>query len=286
MSRELSSAAENGVGIGRRRARRADHAAARPRRLPAGATAADIAAAFAYAGARGIRVVNASLEPRGSSIAVRTAIRDLPRHPVRRRRGQRGRGRRPRDPRYPCALDEPNVLCVGASDAARSPCAAVSNYGATQRRPLRARRRHPVDLARGSASSTSTTAPSTATDLDGPPASPHARASAALVASRQPGWSAAQIKAALLAGADPRARARGPRADRRPAQRRRGRSGSPRRTPAPSPAGRSPGPRARRHGRRPGRRPPRVSRSALAATPRDLPAHAGAAARAATLSFR
>ena len=47
---------------------------------------------------------------------------------------------------YPCALPQANILCV-ARPRPRRPARDFSNYGATTRRPLRAGRRHRLDLA-------------------------------------------------------------------------------------------------------------------------------------------
>ena len=103
-----------------------------------GGNSADVAAAFAYAGDRGVRVVNASLGSPYPSLAERRAIHD---HPgtlfvvAAGNGGPDGVGDDNDDDtrEYPCAHDEPNLICVGATDVER-----------------RARRRSPTTAPRAS----------------------------------------------------------------------------------------------------------------------------------------
>jgi thermitase len=182
-------AAENGLGV----EGVAPEAQAMPLRVldqDGGGYTADIATAFSYAGARGIRVVNASLSG-GSSIAVRTAIHSFPNTLFIVAAGNDGKDVDDK-PQYPCALDDANVLCVGATDGADQPWGR-SNYGQVA-----------VDLFAPGADILSTWPGGRYVRESGTSmAAAFTSGVAALVASRQPGWSAAQIKAALLAGTDP-----------------------------------------------------------------------------------
>src|SRR6202008_388723 len=100
----------------------------RDRRRPAG-----VAAAFAYPGDPGVPVVNASLGSSSPSQAERRAIRE---HPntlyvvAAGNGGPDGIGDDNDDDtrEYPCAHDEPNLVCVGATDA-NDARAGFSNYG-------------------------------------------------------------------------------------------------------------------------------------------------------------
>jgi subtilisin family serine protease len=174
-----------------------------------GGNSADVAEAFAYAGERGVRVVNASLGSPYPSLAERRAIRE---HPgtlfvvAAGNGGPDGIGDDVDDDtrEYPCAHDEPNLICVGATDATDAR-AAFSNYGTSS-----------VDLYAPGQDIVSDWVRGHQTVLnehfgagDGfeimqgtSMASPHVAGAAALAAALQPGWSATQIKAALLDGAD------------------------------------------------------------------------------------
>jgi thermitase len=174
-----------------------------------GGNSADVAAAFAYAGDRGVRVVNASLGAAYPSLAERRAIHE---HPgtlyvvAAGNGGADGIGDDNDDAtrEYPCAHDEPNLICVGATNSTDAR-AAFSNYGATS-----------VDLFAPGQDIVSSWARGPATVLNQhfgtgagfeimqgtSMASPHAAGAAALVAAVRPRWSAVDIKAALLAGVD------------------------------------------------------------------------------------
>jgi subtilisin family serine protease len=164
----------------------------------------DTAAAFAWAGDHGVRVVNASLGSSSPSDAEEQAIRE---HPGTLYVVSAGNDGVDVDatPSYPCTYDLPNVLCVGATTAKDRP-AGFSNFGAAG-----------VDLFAPGASIVSSFlrgAPSALDDyyetgdgyeaMDGTSmASPHVAGAAALVAAAHPGWTAAQIRAALVDNVDP-----------------------------------------------------------------------------------
>ena len=137
------AAGENGVGV----VGVAPDATVMPLRVlndfRRAATPADVAAAFAYAAEHGVRVVNASLGSRYPSQAERARDPRAPRHALRRR----GRQRRPdgigddnddATREYPCAYEEPNVVCVGATDASDA-AHGVLQLRRHERRPVRAR---------------------------------------------------------------------------------------------------------------------------------------------------
>ncbi|HWH14910.1 MAG TPA: S8 family serine peptidase [Miltoncostaeaceae bacterium] len=91
-------------------------------------TSAQVAQAFAAAGARRLRVVNASLGGPGLSLAVRDAIAQSPGTLFVVAAGNDGADV-DATPTYPCALDLPNVLCVASLDAADR-LSSSSNHGA------------------------------------------------------------------------------------------------------------------------------------------------------------
>jgi thermitase len=174
-----------------------------------GGGSADVAAAFAYAGDRGVRVVNASLGSSYPSLVERRAIHEHPGTLYVVAAGNGGSDGAGDDNdgatrEYPCAHDEPNLVCVGATDSSDAR-AAFSNYGATT-----------VDLFAPGQDIVSSWARGHATVLnryfgtgDGyeimqgtSMASPHVAGAAALAAAVQPGWSGVQLKAALMDGAD------------------------------------------------------------------------------------
>jgi subtilisin family serine protease len=165
---------------------------------------ADVAAAFAFAGARGVRVVNASLGSTSPSQVERTAIRAYPGTLFVVAAGNRGADNDGAAREYPCTYDEPNVLCIGATDS-RDARASFSNYGAAS-----------VDLFAPGTITVSTYPRGMATMLDRyfatgdgyeimegtSMAAPHAAGAAALAAALRPDWGPGQIKAALMDGAD------------------------------------------------------------------------------------
>jgi thermitase len=202
------AAGENGAGV----VGVAPQALVMPLRVldaAGGGNSADVAAAFAYAGDRGVRIVNASLGASYPSLVERRAIHDHPGTLYVVAAGNGGPDGIGDDNdgatrEYPCAHDEPNLVCVGATDSDDAR-AAFSNYGATT-----------VDLFAPGQDIVSSWALGRPTVLnqsfgtgDGyevmqgtSMASPHAAGAAALAAALQPGWSGVQLKSALLDGAD------------------------------------------------------------------------------------
>ena len=163
----------------------------------------DVAAAFDWAGDQGIRIVNASLGSAGITPAERQAIRD---HPGTLYVVAAGNDGEDVDvtPHYPCAYTEANVLCVGATDS-DDDLASFSNYGRTA-----------VDLFAPGADIVSAYPAGFNSYLDyyfgtgdgfeimngTSMAAPHVAGAAALVAAHHPEFTASQIKAALMDGAD------------------------------------------------------------------------------------
>ena len=196
-------AAENGAGV----VGVAPEADVIPLRvLDAGGSgwSSDVAAAFDWAGDRGVRVVNASLGSDGITTAERLAIRDHPETLYVVAAGNDGENV-DITPHYPCAYSEANVLCVGATDS-DDELASFSNYGANA-----------VDLFAPGVDVASTYPVGFDSDLDyyfgtgdeyevmsgTSMATPHVAGAAALVAAQHPEFTAAQIKAALMDSADP-----------------------------------------------------------------------------------
>jgi thermitase len=164
-------------------------------------TEADVAAAFDLAGDLKIPIVNASIESRAS----RTVEAAIAQHPgtlyvvAAGNGGADGTGDDvDATPTFPCALPEPNVVCVGATDATDAR-AAFSNFGAAS-----------VDLfapgvnIRSTFTSSAGCAPCYALADGTSMATPHVSGTLALMRARNPALGSAALKAELLANVDPR----------------------------------------------------------------------------------
>jgi thermitase len=152
----------------------------------------DVVAAYAYAGARHVGVVNASLGGDTTSSAESEAFTS---HPQTLYVVAAGNDGRDNDviPTYPCASGAANVICVGATDNMDRP-AVFSNYGRTT-----------VDLfAPGVSVVSAWRAPEfgwwyeDGTSM----AAPHVAGTLALMRAAAPALDAAQLKQALLESVD------------------------------------------------------------------------------------
>ena len=85
---------------------------------------AAIADAFEYAAVNGARIVNASLSSETEKLSQKEAIARHPDVLYVIAAGNQNTGK----PRYPCNIDLPNILCVGATDLSDAR-ASFSNYG-------------------------------------------------------------------------------------------------------------------------------------------------------------
>jgi subtilisin family serine protease len=169
----------------------------------------DVAEAFDYAGRLGVRVVNASL---GSTVtnpgpnthrATRDAVRAHPQTLYVVAAGNGGEDSIGDDndgpvTTYPCAIDEPNIVCVGATDNRDRP-ASFSNYGATSVDLHAPGVRIPSAVPSGTDCTWNCYEAWNGTSM----ATPHVAGTAALMLSARPGMSSAAVKQLLLATVDP-----------------------------------------------------------------------------------
>jgi subtilisin family serine protease len=186
----LAAAADNGIGI----AGVAPGAKVLPvRALDSRGSGFDstIAEAFDYAGDMGARIVNASLGGAGTS---KTLTDAMARHPNTLYVVAAGNNNVDTDqkPYAPCTSPAANVVCVGASNN-RDERAWFSNYGRTT-----------VDLFAPGVQILSLWAGGGYMSLEGTSmAAPHVAGEAALALAADPTVSTAQLKADLIASADP-----------------------------------------------------------------------------------
>ena len=152
----------------------------------------DLADAFDFAGDQGVRVVNASLGGAGYVPVIDDVISQ---HPNTLYVVSAGNDNANLDTStyYPCEAVESNVVCVGASDN-RDTRASFSNYSPTG-----------VDVFAPGVSIASTTGGSYYYYDGTSMAAPHVSAEAALLLQRDPSLTAAQLKAAIVDSADPKA---------------------------------------------------------------------------------
>ena len=146
----------------------------------------DLVDAFDYAGDRHVPIVNASLGGSGYPQALADAISS---HPNTLYVTAAGNSDEDNDttPTYPCAINLPNVLCVGASDSTDQR-ASFSNYGASS-----------VDLFAPGVDIASLLSNGVFAYMSGTSmASPEAAGAAALVLSARSGYSTADLKHALM----------------------------------------------------------------------------------------
>jgi thermitase len=152
--------------------------------------ASDVAAAFAYAGARGLRIVNASLAGQYSDL-VAQAIASSPRTLFVVAAGNDGMDVAGDADAFPCRLAYANVVCVGASDNQDEP-ATFSNFSTAS-----------VDLFAPGVSIWSTLPSNDYGRLSGTSmAAPHVAGAAALALAANPVVSTAQLRTALLETVD------------------------------------------------------------------------------------
>jgi subtilisin family serine protease len=155
-------------------------------------TSASVAAAFTAAGKQGLRIVNASVGSTTASRAESDAIAAYPNTLFVVAAGNTGANiDNGGGASYPCQYPLANVLCVGASDQADQ-ISSFSNRGASS-----------VDVFAPGSSIVSTWTGGTYQYASGTSmASPMVAATAAVVASEHPDWTAAQLKQTILDTAD------------------------------------------------------------------------------------
>jgi subtilisin family serine protease len=187
----IAATADNGVGVAGV-APDADLAVARAIDDFGFGTDAEIAAAFDWAGDEGYRVVNASLGGDDPAPLIQDKINDHPNTLYVVAAGNDGRDN-DLHPTYPCDIDEPNIVCVGATTNHDEP-ADFSNHGD-----------HSVDLFAPGEWVLSTIIPNSdsyAFTSGTSMASPHVAAVAALALEADPTITTDELKDLLLDSVD------------------------------------------------------------------------------------
>jgi subtilisin family serine protease len=153
-------------------------------------TTGAIVDAFTYACGEGARIVNASLTGTSPDPGVRAAIDACPATLFVAAAGNSATNN-DLAPRYPCAYDSPNIVCVAATDDLDA-LASFSNYGAAS-----------VDLAAPGVDILSAYPPSDWAWASGTSAAaPQVAGAAALLATHRPTLMATELRAALMNGVD------------------------------------------------------------------------------------
>jgi thermitase len=153
-------------------------------------TGSAILEAFEYACGEGARIVNGSFGGSTPDPGIKAAIDACPATLFVVAAGNSGTSN-DLSPKYPCAYDSPNVICVAATDDLDG-LASFSNYGAAS-----------VDLAAPGVDILSAYPPSDWAWADGTSAAaPQVAGAAALVATHRPALNAVELRAALMNGVD------------------------------------------------------------------------------------
>jgi subtilisin family serine protease len=149
-----------------------------------------ISNAFTYACGEGARIVNGSFGGSNFDPVIKAAIDSCPAALFVVAAGNSGTNN-DLVPKYPCAYDSPNLVCVAATDEADE-LASFSNFGAAS-----------VDLAAPGVDILSAYPTDDWAWADGTSASaPQVAGAAALVASQRPSLSAVELRAALMNSVD------------------------------------------------------------------------------------
>jgi subtilisin family serine protease len=150
-----------------------------------------IAQGFAYACAKGARIVNGSFGGSGFSQLLLDAVNACPGALFVFAAGNNATNN-DAQPKYPCSYGSPNIICVAASDATDAR-AWFSNYGVNA-----------VDLAAPGENILSTI-PGSYDYYDGTSmATPHVAGAAALVLAERPTLTTAELRRAVLLAAEPK----------------------------------------------------------------------------------